>query len=102
MSLDFAVLSENGAPEKTVSLGVDLHQELITTATARGLARFENFADYYEDAEVPVNNLPGLIEQVRTLRSQAGSAELQCFLDDLDDLIAYALAKRKALHAIAD
>lgn len=102
MSLDFAVLGQSGAPEKTVSLGVDLHHELITTAAVYGLARFEDFADYYEDAEVAVDGLPGLVEQIRTLRCQTGSAELQRFLDDLNDLIAYAVAQQKALYAIAD
>lgn len=102
MSLDFAVLGRNGTPEKTVSLGVDLHHELITMAVAHDLARFKDFADYYEDAEVAVNDLPGLVEQIRTLRSQTGSAELQRFLDDLNDLVAYAVAQQKTLHAIAD
>lgn len=102
MSLDFATLGQSGEPEKTVSLGVDLHHELVTMAAARGLARFEYFADYYMDAEVAVDDLPGLVEQIRTLRSQTGSAEMQRFLDDLGELIAYAVAKRKALHALAD
>lgn len=102
MSFDFAVLSQNGAPERTVSLGVDLHYELVTAAAAHGLERFQDFADYYEDAEVAVDALPGLAEQIRTLRAQTGSAELQRFLVDLGDLIVYAIAQRRALHAIAD
>lgn len=102
MSLDFAVLGRNGAPEKTVSLGVDMHHELITRAVAHDLARFEDFADYYEDAEISVNELPGLVEQIRTLRSQTGPAELQRFLDELGNLIAYAVAQQKTLHVIAD
>ena len=36
-----------------------------------------------------------------TLRSQTDSAELQRFIDDLGDLVAYTVA-RKSLHAIAD
>ena len=102
MSLDFAVLGQNGAPEKTVSLGIDMHHELITTAVAHGLVRFDDFADYYEDAEVAVEALPCLVEQIRMLRCQTGSVELQRFLDDLNDLIAYAIAQQKVLYAIAD
>lgn len=102
MSLDFAVLGQNGAPEKTVSLGVDLHHELITTASALGLARFQDFSDYYEDAEVVVDDLLGLVEQAQVLRTQTKSTDLQRFLDDLSGLIAYAVANGKALHAIAD
>lgn len=102
MSLDFAVLGQSGAPEKTVSLGVDLHYELVTAATARGLAHFQDFADYYEDAEVAVDELPGLVLETRALHDKTDSAELRRFLDDLGDLIAYAIAQRRALHVIAD
>lgn len=102
MSLDFAVLGQNGAPEKTVSLGVDLHHELVTSASARGLARFQDFADYYEDAEIAVDDLPGLAEQVQRLRAHVSSTDLQRFLNGLSDLIAYAVANGKALHVIAD
>ena|SRR5436189_3460401 len=102
MSLDFAVLGQNGAPEKTVSLGVDLHHELITAASSRGLGRFQDFADYYEDTEIAVDGLAGLAEQVRVLRAQVSSTDLHCFLDGLSELIGYAVANGKALHAIAD
>ncbi len=102
MSLDFAVLGQNGSPEKTVSLGVDLHYELVTTAAARGLTCFQDFTDYYVDAEVAVDALPGLVEQIRLLHDQTVSVELLRFLDDLGGLIAYAATQRRTLHAIAD
>jgi hypothetical protein len=66
------------------------------------LRRFEEFLDYYEDKEVDVLYLPSLLQNVRVLRSQTGSTELQRFLDDLDALIAYAITQQKSLHAIAD
>ena len=102
MSLDFAVLGQNRAPEKTVSLGVDLHHELVTAASARELASFRDFVDYYEDVEIAVDDLQVLAEQIQTLRLQVGSTDLQGFLDELNALIAYAIVNGKALHAIAD
>jgi len=102
MSLDFAVLSQDGAPEKTVSLGVKEHHELIIAAAANGLSRFHDFADYYEDVEIAPDDLPSLNDQARALRSHIDSVTLQCFLDDLSKLIAYATASGKALHTIAD
>ncbi|GAA4349195.1 hypothetical protein GCM10023165_35760 [Variovorax defluvii] len=102
MSLDFAVLGQNGSPERTVSLGVDLHHQLLTAAAAGGLTRFQDFADYYRDAEVSIDDLPDLVEQIRALHDKTGSAELQRFLDDLGGLITYAVNQRRALHAIAD
>lgn len=102
MSLDFTVLGQNGAPEKTVSLGVDLHHALVTAASAGGLVRFQDFADCYEDVEIGVDVLPDLSEPVWILRTQTGSTDLQCFLDSLSELFAYAIANSKAIHAIAD
>lgn len=57
---------------------------------------------YYEDVEVSLGDLPRLVEQVRTLRAQIDSADLQAFLDRLSELIVYAVASGKDLHAIAD
>ena len=102
MSLDFAVLGQNGAPEKTVPLGVKLHHELVTAAAKVGLARFQEFEDYYEDVEISVTDISGLAEQVSALRAQTHSIDLQRFLDDLLELVAYAMSSGKALHAIAD
>lgn len=102
MPLDFVVLGQNGAPEKTLSLGVDLHHELIASAFSCGIMRFQDFSDYYEDAEITVDDLAGLAEQVRALRAQVGSIDLQYFLDGLSELIGYAITNGKALHAIAD
>ncbi|VTU24084.1 hypothetical protein H6CHR_02121 [Variovorax sp. PBL-H6] len=102
MSLDFAILGQSGAPEKTLSLGVDLHYELITAAAARALGRFQDFEDYYEDAEIAADDLPELAEQVQLLRAEVTSIDLQRFLDGLSELVADAIADHKALHAIAD
>lgn len=102
MSLDFVVLNQDEAPEKTVALGVDLHYELITAASAVDLTRFQKFADYYEDAEAAIDDLPSLLEQAQTLRSQTNSTGLQYFLDELCNLIAYAMVKGRSVHAIAD
>jgi hypothetical protein len=102
MSLDFTVLGQNGAPDKMISLGVDLHYELVTTAATLGLDRFSDFADYYEDVEIVAEELPGLGEQIRELNAQTGSVKLRRFLNALTDLVDYAIAKGVSLHAIAD
>ena len=102
MSLDFAVLGQNGSPEMMVPLGADLHHEFVTNAAGLGLARFQKFEDYYEDAEIAVSDLPSLAEQVATFRTRTDSSDLKRFLDDLSGLIAYAMSNGKALHTIAD
>jgi hypothetical protein len=102
MSLDFAVLGDDGSPEKAVALSVDLHHKLLTAAAGLGLVHFRHFEDYYSDAEIAVSNLPMLAEGVAMLRARTTLAELQRFLDDLSGLIVYAMTRGEALHAIAD
>lgn len=52
----------NGVAERMVSLGVDLHHQLVTATVARGPMRFEGFADCCEDAEVAVHDFPDLVD----------------------------------------
>jgi hypothetical protein len=102
MSLDFVTLGQDGTPENTVPLGVDLHHALLAAATSRGFPSFQSFKDYYEDAEIAVTELPLLREQVQTLKSQALSPALRRFLDDLTELIKHAMTYRKPIYVIAD
>lgn len=102
MSLDFVVLGQDGAPEKTVSLDVDLHYELITSASALGLTYFQDFADYYGDAEVTIDALPSFSEQIQMLYNHTDSVSLKRFLHNLNDLIVNAIVNGKGVFAIAD
>lgn len=102
MSLDLTVLGADGAPERSVSISVDLHAELMRLAAeveAKHLARFQS---YYTDAEVPVEGLAELSREIGVLRHKARSPDLVQLLSDLDGLVAHALANRRAVHAIAD
>ena len=68
MSLDFAVLGQNGAPEKTVSLGIDMHHELITTAVAHGVVRFDDFVDVGHRANLVEIDRLGIVHARIALR----------------------------------
>ena len=61
MTSRFLVCKER--PIGRAPLDVDLHHKLIAAASARGMACFQDFADYYEDAEVAIDDLPALAEQ---------------------------------------
>ena len=102
MSLDFAVLSENGTPEQTISLSVNLHHELITAANELSLDQILRFEDYYEDVEFAPADLQVLATQVAVLREKIGQSDLRAFLEDFGFLISKAASHDKALHAIAD
>jgi len=102
MSLDFAVLSENGTPEETISLSVSLHHELINAANELSLDQILRFEDYYEDVEFVPADLPVLAMQVAVLREKIGPSDLRALLEDLEFLINKAASHEKTLHAIAD
>lgn len=101
MSVDFVVLDKDGFPERSVAIGVDLHQKFMSTAASLGLDRLDCFSDYYEDAMVD-DNLPELAEQILRLCSQTPPSELLDFLNQLSDLIRHAVANDLPLHCIAD
>lgn len=102
MSLDFVVLGQNGAPEMTVSLGMNLHHEMIAAALALELTSFHKFSDYYQDADIYFWELQRLASHAQELFAKTSSTELKCFLGDLSELIACAMDTGNALHAIAD
>jgi hypothetical protein len=102
MPLEFAVLNDDGRPDRVVPLGVDLHQELMEAARVCGTTGFQVYAEYYEDSETSLEELSTLIDESRLLRRQVLSTELRQFLERLDELISYAIARGRTLYAIAD
>lgn len=102
MALDFSILGKSGSPERTVSLNLDVHSELLVKAADLGLSCFEPFFDYYEDAEIPLTDFPDLIKEIRLLKSQNVSIGLKIFLHDLEGLVGEALTCKVSIHTIAD
>src|SRR6476661_4190161 len=102
MSLDFVILAEDGAPEKSIGLDPATHHDLIAAAARHHLTGLNAFADYYADTELPVHDLPTLVVQLLELRNTISSPRLQQFLNDLEGLITQAIAQKKPLHVLAD
>jgi hypothetical protein len=102
MSLDLAVLAEDGTPEQTVSMPVNLHHVLIAAANKLGLDQLLRLREYYEDVEFLSEDLPRLSAQVEALSLMAESYDLNKLLAEFKLLINNAATSGKALHAIAD
>jgi hypothetical protein len=102
MSLDFAMLAEDGRPANSIALPPSLHHELIATATEFGLTQLLRFDEYYDDVEVAPADLRALRLDVSTLQQRLPPGALRTFLTSLSDLIASAAANHAALHAISD
>lgn len=102
MSLDFVVLGADSSPEKTVSLGVELHKELLVASTSQNIRELLKFHDYYEDVEIGTDVLPALLQDAAILRDRVDSVELSDFLGEFMTLVNFAISQGKALHALAD
>lgn len=102
MALDFTTLNDDGTPSKVISISVKVHAELIEAAQTMGLDRLLTFADYYEDAEVPVNRMQPLLGDVQALLRQELPPDLTHFLHAFEALIELALTAESSIHAIAD
>ncbi len=102
MSLDFAVLTEDGSPANSIALPPALHQELMATAAEYGLDQLLRFEEYYDDVEVAPTDLQALRHDISTLQHHLQPGELRAFLATLNGLIIDAAARNTALHAISD
>ena len=102
MALDFAVLGDNGSPERTVPCKAEVHHAVLKAASEHNLPLFQRLGDYYQDAEFSPPSLPTLVEEIRVLRQNTVSPEAQHFLESLDTLVAYAMHERSSVHVLAD
>jgi hypothetical protein len=102
MSLDIAILGENGTLKTLVSIGADDHYRLMQLVNSRGglLARLK---DYYADAEFEPSEMERLAVEVEDLISQSQNDDsLSSFLKAILGLTALAKSVQKPLIAIAD
>ena len=102
MSLDLTTLADDGTPENTIPLSIDLHHELIVGANKLGLYELLRLGDYYSDVEFLPSELPELSAQVEALRLKVSSDNLRKTLKEFEKLISNAVLNQKVLHALAD
>jgi hypothetical protein len=102
MGLEITILGADGAPIKTLSIGVDDHYHLMQLIGANGgfLGRLN---DYYSDAAFEYSELEELAEEIRTIHIFCKDAvTIASFLNDFLELIKEAKQIQKPLFAIAD
>jgi hypothetical protein len=102
MSLDLVLIGENGRPECTVPVRVDIHDELITAASSLDLKKLMKLKDYYGDALYQIEELEDLNREILVLLQQSTSEELRIILYGFEQLIGLALARSSSIEAIAD
>ena len=104
MSLDFALLGNDGRPAETVALTRDEHEGLLRVAARGGLTAILKMHDYYEDVDFLPGELSGLLGDLRTAASSDGGEAplLAGILPTLVDLVTLAMAKGIGVSVLAD
>ena len=103
MSLDIAILNEEGTPYSEISVSPDNHLLLIKQAEMLKLDQLLRMSDYYEDVDYTVQETLLLQQEMETLAKDcAGKPDFCGLVDTMQDLIRYAVNDEKAVAAIAD
>ncbi len=103
MSLDIAILNEEGTPYSEISVSPDNHFLLMKQAEMLELGQFLRMRDYYEDVDYTVHETLLLQQETETLaRDCAGKPDFCGLVDTIQDLIRHAVNDEKAVVAIAD
>ncbi|WP_373991293.1 hypothetical protein [Duganella sp. BuS-21] len=102
MPLDFAILSNDGTPNQTVPLSMELHDELMSNARELKLYRILKFHDYFEDVDTSPIELAGLQQEILSLQRTASTRQALRFLLELYRLTELAVGQGQTIYAIAD
>lgn len=102
MSLDLAVLDQDGKPAQTVSLGVEAHCELMLISKKRSMRCLLRLSDYYSDSEFSGGDLEHLREEVLVISQDKLTDELKGIVAEMLKLIDLAVQLGVPLFAIAD
>lgn len=103
MSLDIAVLDDEGAPVHEVSVPAESHFQLMQQANSLQLRQLLRLHDYYEDVDYTAQETKLLQQETQGLASKcSGRPEFCALVNEIEDLVHFAVNNKKAVVAIAD
>ena len=103
MSLDIAVLDDEGAPVHEVSVPAESHFQLMQQANTFQLRQLLRLHDYYEDVDYTAQETKLLQQETQGLASKcSGRPEFCALVNEIEDLVHFAVNNKKAVVAIAD
>lgn len=102
MSLDVAVIGEDGTPRDSVAIGVTTHSKLMRQASAQHLPILLRLSNYYGDAMVDAVEVPGFLGELDRVRASTVDADVLELAGALRELAGRAIAPGRHLEAIAD
>ncbi len=102
MSLDIAILSDDGRPLQSISLKPDQHFKLFGTLDRAIFPLLARLSDYYKDADFSLSELVGLKQELGLLLERLQQNEDAAIVNSLTQLAQEALSQGKDLTVIAD
>jgi len=103
MSLDIAILDEQGAPVDGIIVTPESHFQLMKQAEILELGQFLRMRDYYQDVDYTVQETSLLQQEAETLvRHCAGKPDFCRLVGTIQNLVRHAVNDEKAVAAIAD
>ena len=103
MSLDIAILNDDGAPSHEVSVSSESHSLLMKQAASLALPQLSRMHDYYEDVDYTALETRLLQRETKELAIKcAGRPEFCALVDEIQSLVHLAVNNNKAVVAIAD
>jgi hypothetical protein len=103
VSLDLTLLGTDERPVRWVSIGVEEHHRLLSLAGTLSLPLMERLRDYYDDATIEADELPGFLKEIDHIQIMLASDDtLVPLLGDLNALVEDAVQLDRPLQALAD
>jgi len=103
MALDLVVERRKHEPIETVSVEVEVYGDLMSVVMPLRPRAFLRLADYYEDAEIPVEELRDLADEAgRVLRSASASVAVKDLARRIQSLAKTAIREGLPIHAYSD
>ena len=103
MSLDIAILGQNGSPKMQVSIDPDDHHRLMQVVGLSSNALLRRIQDYYADAEFSSDEIAALLQEIAVLQEKCrGDNRIIAILNAMRELAEIANSERQPLVAIAD
>ena len=103
MSLDLAIINEQGYPSYDLKVSTDSHFLLMQQAEALSLPQISRMHDYYQDVDYTAQETRLLKREAEELAARCSEKPEFCaLLDQLQSLLGLAVNDNKAVTAIAD
>lgn len=102
MSLDIAILTDEGAQGESVPLGTETHYALMQIVSGTQCKLLPRMNDYYADADFDSDEITLLLKEVKLVQQMSTDTRVTSSLQSIKDLCIKAMGLGKGLAVISD